>query len=389
MAKQKISFTLDGIKYTDIDANQWSGSQSDKYYVSVAGTAKMVRQYIKHKYPNIPASNYYWVQSQSYSGGDSIRVYFNNAPESFINTFGKEIKFKFQEGSFDGMNDLYTSTKETETAKEGIKVDYGTKYLFVNNQKPYDSDAPEVDWSNVLSEAKPKNESAPKSGGLPKPSFSRGEVIMDCSGWEITKKTLPDGRVVYNCAIKKDTPKNKADWDVIRGEIYTETGFKWGRFGAFEKWGSIASEAYVISLLCKILGKYYIQTENQPKQETKEEPKEEPKEDRGWMVGDIFYPVGEISSKYYIKSITSDGDVGVASIKNPDSETIFGTIEDVNKQFNKGLWVIYGRYDYPETKSVKSKEDIEKAIKGLQYLADKGNEKAIKAIKGLKILLNK
>ena len=37
----------------------------------------------------------------------------------------------------------------------------------------------------------------------------------------------------------------------------------------------------------------------------------------------------------------------------------------------------------------KSKEDIEKAIKGLQYLADKGNEKAIKAIKGLKYLLNK
>jgi len=37
----------------------------------------------------------------------------------------------------------------------------------------------------------------------------------------------------------------------------------------------------------------------------------------------------------------------------------------------------------------KSKEDIEKAIKGLQFLADKGNEKAKKAIIGLKILLNK
>lgn len=37
----------------------------------------------------------------------------------------------------------------------------------------------------------------------------------------------------------------------------------------------------------------------------------------------------------------------------------------------------------------KSKQDIEKAIKGLQFLADKGNEKAKKAIIGLKILLNK
>jgi hypothetical protein len=35
------------------------------------------------------------------------------------------------------------------------------------------------------------------------------------------------------------------------------------------------------------------------------------------------------------------------------------------------------------------KEKLEKAIKGLQYLADKGNEKAVKAIKGLKYLLNK
>jgi hypothetical protein len=37
----------------------------------------------------------------------------------------------------------------------------------------------------------------------------------------------------------------------------------------------------------------------------------------------------------------------------------------------------------------KSKADIEKAIKGLQFLADKGNDKAKKAIIGLKILLNK
>ena len=51
---------------------------------------------------------------------------------------------------------------------------------------------------------------------------------------------------------------------------------------------------------------------------------------------------------------------------------------------------------YPKTyklfnsgSQAKSKEDIEKAIKGLQFLADKGNEKAKKAIIGLKILLNK
>ncbi len=47
------------------------------------------------------------------------------------------------------------------------------------------------------------------------------------------------------------------------------------------------------------------------------------------------------------------------------------------------------REEAPATTGTKSKEDISKAIKGLQYLADKGNEKAIKAIKGLQYLLNK
>ena len=42
-----------------------------------------------------------------------------------------------------------------------------------------------------------------------------------------------------------------------------------------------------------------------------------------------------------------------------------------------------------EEQKTTSKEDLRKAIAGLQILADKGNEKAKKAIIGLKILLNK
>ena len=117
------------------------------------------------------------------------------------------------------------------------------------------------------------------------------------------------------------------DWDAIKGEIYTETGFKWGRFGAFEKWGVIASEAAVVELLCKILGKYY-QGGDAPAKPDMPEPESTPE------------------------------------TTPSNQETI------------------------PTEAPAKSKEDIEKAIKGLQYLADKGNEKAIKAIKGLKYLLN-
>lgn len=76
---------------------------------------------------------------------------------------------------------------------------------------------------------------------------------------------------------------------------------------------------------------------------------------------------------------------------------------DVVELFKNGTWVKVG-YNFPnptppneepapapapQSSAPKSKEDIQKAIKGLQYLADKGNDKAIKAIKGLQILLNK
>jgi hypothetical protein len=50
---------------------------------------------------------------------------------------------------------------------------------------------------------------------------------------------------------------------------------------------------------------------------------------------------------------------------------------------------IYQEYFSSPQQKTTSKEDLQKAINGLQILADKGNEKAKKAIIGLKILLNK
>jgi hypothetical protein len=65
--------------------------------------------------------------------------------------------------------------------------------------------------------------------------------------------------------------------------------------------------------------------------------------------------------------------------------TIAGLIENIYDNERGGK----PTEESPATTGSKSKEDIEKAIRGLQYLADKGNEKAIKAIKGLQYLLNK
>jgi hypothetical protein len=67
------------------------------------------------------------------------------------------------------------------------------------------------------------------------------------------------------------------------------------------------------------------------------------------------------------------------------TSTLAGIIDDVYENERGGK----GNEEAPTTTATKSKEDIEKAINGLQYLADNGNEKAIKAIKGLQYLLNK
>jgi hypothetical protein len=491
MPKDKISFTLDGVKYTDIAAYTYGGDRRDSYNVGVSGTAQMVRQWMKQKYPSIPTRNYYWVQSDSYAGGDSIRVYLNDAPKEFYEKLNKELNDKFEEGKFDGMTDSYSYNKSAEKSAEGMVIDYGTKYLFVNNYKPSDSDAPSVDWESVLSQKSAPSAPARTSPSGQRPSYPVGEVLKDCAGWTIYKKTLPDGRIVYNAKIKPDTPKNKGDWNEIKGEIYVQTGFKWGRFGAFEKWGVIASEAAVVEILCKILGKYYqggdapasVPAETpapapapQPEAEKKigvyangnflynvssqEEGFDKLKESYGedkvvnmiynnqtnynvsksridvlkdnfiygykWGVPknygnelkfefiDRGFKINSISKNgqlvIFKKDMVSDGliindnggefnidkygsNVSVGSVNYVIGEenypvstsTLAGLIENIYDNERDGK----SNQEAPAATGTKSKEDIAKAIKGLQYLADKGNEKAIKAIKGLQYLLNK
>jgi hypothetical protein len=75
--KKQIDFTLRGFRYTDIPYYLWDKSDDKKITVTVAGSAKMIRQLLKARYPWLKT----WVQSESYSGGNSIRIYAWNAPD--------------------------------------------------------------------------------------------------------------------------------------------------------------------------------------------------------------------------------------------------------------------------------------------------------------------
>jgi hypothetical protein len=102
---------------------------------------------------------------------------------------------------------------------------------------------------------------------IPASNLDLGDMLRTCGGWLIYKKTLPDNRIVYSAVKGKDVPPNKEDWSVIKGEIYTEAGWKWGKYGKFEKWGNITNEDENLNKLCSVLEKYYLKT-----------PKDEPKQ---------------------------------------------------------------------------------------------------------------
>lgn len=87
---------------------------------TVAQCAAFIRLELKSKFPDIK----FRVQSESYSGGDSVRVSYNNGVPT------KEIEAvvnKYQYGHFDGMNDIYEYSNSNDDIPQ-------TKYLFVNRE---------------------------------------------------------------------------------------------------------------------------------------------------------------------------------------------------------------------------------------------------------------
>jgi hypothetical protein len=307
--KGKYNFTLDGVKYTDISGYTYEGDEN-KLNINVAGTASMVRQYIAAKYPKFYGRGFSWVKSESYSGGDSIRVYLNRIPLEYYEKISKELKIKFQEGSFNGMDDSYTYSKSAEKSNEGYVVDYGTKYLFVNNVPPYDAPEeklPAPDWDKILSSSTPKPSTTsfkPKTSSSGSGFANKGQLLMTRAGWEFYKKKIDDGRIVYNLYILRDTPKNRGDWNEIKGEMLVDTGFKWGGYGNFQRWGEIKNENEVLEKAGAILSKYYT-GKNQDLPKPSEEPQKQSKEsiEKAIKALQILANFGDESAKKQIISL--------------------------------------------------------------------------------------
>ena len=299
--------------------------------------ARRTRESLKKEFPNLTFS----VTKESFSGGSSMSVSLMKGDFNPFTTPEGENYLQLNNYYIDRDDRLTEEAKKVMIRAREIAQTYNwdnsdpmTDYFDVNYylhmaigkwDKPYEMVAGKASAKKSFPE-----KSAPSGE---RKSYPMGEVLKDCSGWTIYKKTLPDGRIVYNAKIKPETPKNKGDWNTIKGEIYTETKFKWGKFGAFERWGEISDQNSVVEKLCEILGKYY---------EGGDKPVPAP-QSTTLKEGEKFKMYGKV---YEINRIL-EGRVFYNPVDDEWAERDI-TISEAEKNYANGVWVKIEDEEAPE-----------------------------------------
>ena len=114
----------------------WGGKQL--IYVSHAEASLLVRQFMKKFFPQYVVK----VNSQSYSGGNSLDVYVSTTTGSPIPMGDFEMISDFanqwEYGKFNGMYDIYEDYEDSGAQTDnGFELKAGVKYVFVNNRPKF------------------------------------------------------------------------------------------------------------------------------------------------------------------------------------------------------------------------------------------------------------
>lgn len=177
----------------------------------------------------------------------------------------------FTQAEEDGYYEVWKSNIEenhalTDTAKEVMKKvkniaevynydnsDISTDYFDVNfylrmyigdRERPYQ-------FKESSTTARPPRPARPAA------TNSDDELIyVFKSGWKMFKRIVKE-KIVFVLVKDKETPSNREDWAAIKGEILTETGFKWSpQYQVFTKWDKLPDG--VFENLDRIFFKYYV-----------------------------------------------------------------------------------------------------------------------------------
>lgn len=139
MADTKIKLGVGGQVFELPLSTLQTDRKGKKYiYLNAKNTASIIKQFIKKL--NQPLSC--WVNSQTYSGGCSVNVYVSNpdgseVTDSLFNQI-EQFAYGFQAGDFNGMDDSY-SYREDGTTDNATRLDYGAKYVFVENKPKFNT----------------------------------------------------------------------------------------------------------------------------------------------------------------------------------------------------------------------------------------------------------
>ena len=137
--REQINFKFLGL---DFKIKSYLNEYDDRkrLVVDSVESGKMVKQYIKQRYPNHDFK--VWVKTERYSGGTSLRINLSNKDGSPVDSYiHKDIQSfgnTLQWGSFNGMIDMYELDDEVHTTDDGgMEIDFFTKYVFTYNRPPF------------------------------------------------------------------------------------------------------------------------------------------------------------------------------------------------------------------------------------------------------------
>ena len=216
----------------------------------------LIKKKLEQMLPNMQFS----VTRDTFAGGHSVYIGIKGGNiQPYTNPKDHTSRYSINEYHYKNDNELTPEIKEIITKvldiassiNSGFSNRHSSSYLSIylgvstkTKSEPY---------KYIASTTKTSKSSGTSS------NWSKGDLLKECAGWKVYKKTLPTGKIVYSAFKDKETAPNKTDWNTIKSEVYMQSGFKYGRFGNFERWGSMTDndENLILNALCEVLTKYY------------------------------------------------------------------------------------------------------------------------------------
>ena len=149
--KKKMKFVWCGIKFElpaeCLKTNDYWGKKLDNPYIYIGRKEcpLIAKQFMKAKYPHLLV----WGKSETFANGNSASVYVCNADGSNLDMGSKEWSEinsfirHMSGGRYDGWSESY-EYGEPGKSDNGTKLDFGTKYLHIENKAPFGS------WPDVV-----------------------------------------------------------------------------------------------------------------------------------------------------------------------------------------------------------------------------------------------